>query len=195
MAAELILITGTPCAGKTSVARLLASRLRGLHVDLTALAINERHVLASDSERDSVVIDEQRMRTRIHEITQESEKSPIVLDGHYAVHVAPKEEISHVFVLRRNPKELKLLMEQRGFSGQKLWENLATEILDVCLAEAINICGEDKICELDVSGKTVEEAVQNILNILNGSAECKRGFIDWLGMLEEAGTLEEYLRI
>ena len=195
MPAQLILVTGTPCVGKTSVARLLASRLEGLHVDLTALALNEKRILARDRRRHTGVIDEDSMRSRIREITEGCEKNAIILDGHYGVHVAPKEQTAHVFVLRRNPEQLRLLMEQRGFSGRKLWENLAAEILDVCLVEAINVYGEDKVCELDVSDKTVEDAVQDILNIMDGSADCQRGFTDWLGKLEESGILEEYLKI
>jgi len=86
-------------------------------------------------------------------------------------------------------------MEQRGFSGRKLWENLASEILDVCLVDALNVHEEGKVCELDVTGKSVEEVVSEILNVLGGHKECHVGIVDWLGRLESDGLLEEFLKI
>ena len=96
--------------------------------------------------------------------------------------------------MRRNPVELRKFMERCGFSGRKLWENLASEILDVCLCDALNVYEEGKVCELDVSGKSVEEVVCEILDVLNGSRKCRVGVVDWLGKLESEGLLEEFLR-
>jgi adenylate kinase len=86
-------------------------------------------------------------------------------------------------------------MENCGFSARKLWENLASEILDVCLTDALSVYERSKICELDVSGKSVEETVGEILDVLNGSKKCRVGVVDWLGKLENEGMLKEFLRI
>jgi adenylate kinase len=195
MSKRVILVTGTPCVGKTSVARLLAPKLDASYVNLTELALHENLVSDKDEERGSVIVDENRMRRKIRQIVEDCDKSGIIVDGHYAVSVVPKELTTHVFVLRRDPVELRKFMEQCGFSGRKLWENLASEILDVCLCEALNVCENGKVCELDVSGKSMEENVYEILDILNGSKECRVGVVDWLGKLESEGLLEEFLRI
>jgi adenylate kinase len=195
MSKRVILVTGTPCVGKTSVAHLLAPKLDAFYVNLTELALHENLVSGKDEERDSIIVDENRMRRKIRQIVEKCDKSEVIVDGHYAVSVVPKELTTHVFVLRRDPVELRKFMEQCGFSGRKLWENLASEILDVCLCEALNVCENGKVCELDVSGKSVEEIVDEILDILNGSKECRVGVVDWLGKLESEGLLEEFLRI
>ena len=195
MSKRVILVTGTPCVGKTSVARLLTSRLDAFYVNLTELALHENLVSGKDEERGSIIVDENRTRRKIREIVEDCDKSEIIVDGHYAVSVVPKELTTHVFVLRRDPVELRKLMEQRGFSERKLWENLASEILDVCLCEALNVYENGKVCELDVSGKSVEQIVDEILDILNGSKERRVGVVDWLGKLENEGLLEEFLRI
>ena len=195
MSKRVILVTGTPCVGKTSVARLLASRLDAFYVNLTELALHENLVSGKDEERGSIIVDENRMRGKIREIVEDCRKSEIIVDGHYAVSVVPKELTTHVFVLRRDPVELRKFMEQCGFSERKLWENLASEILDVCLCEALNVCGNGKVCELDVSGKSVEQIVDEVLDVLNGSKECRVGVVDWLGKLESEGLLEKFLRI
>jgi adenylate kinase len=195
MSKRVILVTGTPCVGKTSVACLLASKLDAFYVNLTDLALHENLVSGKDKERGSIIVDEDRMRRKIREIVEKCDKSEVIVDGHYAVSVVPKEFTTHVFVLRRDPVELRKLMEQCGFSGRKLWENLASEILDVCLCEALNVYENGKVCELDVSGKSVEETVNDILNVLNGSKERHVGVVDWLGKLESEGLLEKFLRI
>jgi adenylate kinase len=195
MSKRVILVTGTPCVGKTSVARLLASKLDAFYVNLTELALHENLISGKDEERGSIIVDENRMRRKIREIVENCDKSEVIVDGHYAVSVVPKELTTHVFVLRRDPVELRKLMEQCDFSGRKLWENLASEILDVCLCDALNVYENGKVCELDVSGKSAEETVDEILDILNGSKECRVGVVDWLGKLESEGLLEKFLRI
>jgi len=195
MSKRVILVTGTPCVGKTSVARLLTSKLDALYVNLTELAMRENLVSGKDEERNSIIVDEKRMRQKIRKIVENCDKNDIVIDGHYAVNVVPKRIVTHVFVLRRNPVELRKFMEHCGFSGRKLWENLASEILDVCLVEALNVYGEGRVCELDTSGKSVEEVVSEILDFLGGYKKCRVGVVDWLGMLENEGLLDEFLKI
>jgi adenylate kinase len=195
MAKRVILLTGTPCVGKSSVARLLCVKLDAFYVNLTELAIRENLVSGKDLERNSIIVDERRMMRKISEIIEKCDKEDVVVDGHYAVNVVPKNFVSYVFVLRRDPVELKGFMEKAGFSGLKLWENLASEILDVCLVDALKVHGKEKVCELDVTGKSVEEVVNEILNILMGRGKCRVGVVDWLGKLESEGLLEEFLKI
>ncbi len=194
MARRVILVTGTPCVGKTSVARLLSSKLDAFYVNLAELAVNANLISGRDKERNSAIVDENAMRRKIREIIGSCNKD-IIIDGHYAASVVPQKNVTCVFVLRRDPMELRKLMEKNGFSGRKLWENLASEILDVCLVEALNLHGKEKVCELDASGKSVEEVVREILNILEGRRKCRMGLVDWLGMLEKKGLLEEFLKI
>jgi adenylate kinase len=195
MSKRVILVTGTPCVGKTSVARLLTSILNAFYVNLTELATRENLILGKDELRDSIIIDETRMRRKMREKIEHNKGRDIVIDGHYAVNVVPKKLVTYVFVLRRDPIELRKLMEQCGFSGRKLWENLASEILDICLVDALNAHEDRKVCELDTTNKSVEETVSEILDVLNGRKKCHVGIVDWLGKLESEGRLGEFLRI
>jgi adenylate kinase len=195
MSKRIIIVTGTPCVGKTSIANLLASKLDALHVNLTELAIRENLVSSRDEKRNSIIVDEVKMQRKICEIIKNSGEKTVIVDGHYAASVVPKKLVTHIFVLRRDPAELKIFMEKRGFTNHKLWENLASEILDVCLVDALKIHGKEKVCELNVTGKSAEEAVNEILQILNGQGKCRVGVVDWLGKLEMEGRLEEFLKI
>ena len=192
---RVILITGTPCVGKTSTTKQLAAKLNAHYINLTDFAKNNNLTLGEDKKRHTTIINEKAMQHKLAETINATDNANIIIDGHYASAVTPPNLTTHVFVLRRNPKELKQLMQKCGFSGRKLWENLASEILDVCLVEALNMHGEDKVCELDTTDKSVGEVVNEILGILDGREKCRVGCVDWLGMLEKKGLLEDYLRI
>jgi len=192
---RVILITGTPCVGKTTVARELATRLDALYVNLTELAKQHNLILGEDKERHTAIVDENKMRHKLTEMINSAEKTNIVIDGHYAAAVTPKNKVTRVFVLRRNPVELREFMVKCGFKNQKLWENLASEILDICLVEALQEQEEEKVCELDATEKTIGEVVGEILAILDNRKKCRTSGIDWLGMLEREGKVEEYLRL
>jgi adenylate kinase len=191
---QVILITGTPCTGKTATAKQLATALPDArYINLTDYAKTNGLTLGEDKERKTAVINEAKMRRKLAETINAAENANIIIDGHYASAVTPTELVSKVFVLRRNPKELKRFMERCGFEGAKLWENLSAEILDVCLVEAVQ-AQEGKVCELDVTGKTVEEVVKEILDVLEGRRKCFVGCVDWLGMLEREGLTDQYLK-
>lgn len=195
MTKRVILITGTPGVGKTTVANLLTTKLDGLYVNLTDLALEKKLILGRDRKRKTIIVDEGRMKRRIRKVVRESEKVNVIVDGHYAASVVPKELVSYVFVLRRDPVELQRMMMNCGFSEQKMRENLASEILDVCLVEALNVRGKAKTCELNVTRKSARKILNEILKVLQGKSSCQVGIVDWLGKLEKEGLLDEYLKI
>jgi adenylate kinase len=191
---RVILITGTPCTGKTSTAKQLAQNLNAEYINLTDFALTYGLTSSEDKERKTAIIDEEKMRHKLAETISTIDNSNVIVDGHYAAAITPTVFVTNVFVLRRNPKELKTFMQKCGFSDAKLYENLSAEILDSCLIEAIQT-QRGKICELDVTGKTVEQIVNEILEILDKGKKCSVGFVDWLGLLEREGLTDQYLKV
>ena len=194
MKKQVFLITGTPSVGKTSIALALTEKIDSLYLNLSCLALSFDLSKGFDVDRNTTIINEKKMREKIQELIDSTSKTTILVDGHYAASVVPKEKVTKAFVLRRNPIELKKLMEKRKFEGNKLWENLESEILDVCLIETLSELEENKVCELDISGKTIEEVIYLMISIINNHIQCSIGNVDWLDMLEKNGLLDEYLK-
>jgi adenylate kinase len=190
---HVILITGTPCVGKTTLAQKLAQTLNAQYVNLTELAETENLIKEKDPQRDTAIIDEAKMRRKLKQLIEKTENANIIIDGHYAAAVTPKLLVSHIFVLRRHPQQLRELMQKRKYTQQKQSENLSAEILDVCLVEALQKYPEEKICELNITNKTIDETLTEVLNVLEGKQKCNIGTVDWLGMLEREGKTDEYL--
>ena len=143
-----------------------------------------------DSERDTVIADLRRLSDRVSNIISES-SCDVVVDGHYASEVVSSEVVSYAFVLRIEPDKLRQRLRERGYSERKVLENLASEVLDVCLFDAVARYGVEKVDEIEVTHKDVDEVVEEIIDVLNGRIEAKSGKVDWLGKLEEEDRLSE----
>jgi adenylate kinase len=190
---RVILITGTPGVGKTTLAQKLAKQLKSENINITDLAKKENLILEEDKERDTAVVDEAKMRRKLRALIIKAH-GDVVVDGHFAAAVTPKALVTHVFVLRRNPSELRGFMQKRCYSKRKQDENLAAEILDVCLVEALRKQERSQVCELDVTGKAESEVLADVLAVLDGKKACYVGCVDWMGMLERERKLDEYLK-
>jgi len=175
---KVILLTGVPGVGKTTIAALLSERLKGVHINLSELTLAEGLVTGYDSIRETSIVDLERMTTRLMEIIQEG-RDPLVIEGHFSQDVVSPERVSNVFVLRRAPWRLKDELESRGYNPEKVKENVEAELLDVCLVEAIEAYGKEKVCELDTTGIKPDEIIETITSVLRGERSCEIG-IDWL---------------
>jgi adenylate kinase len=180
----LIGLTGTPGTGKTSVSRLLEKR-RGWKVIYLNELIKEEHLYTEvDEKRDAVVADMELVRKRLLEITYGRENEVIILESHLAHHIADV-----VIVLRVYPSELEMRLKARGYSEEKIKENIEAEALDVILVEAFEWC--KKVFEVNTTGKSIEEVGQDIEKIidyiLSGNeeemSEYKPGSIDWIDLV------------
>lgn len=184
----LIGLTGTPGTGKTSVSKLLEKRRQWKVIHLNDL-IKEEHLYTEvDEKRDAVVADMELVQSRLPELIDEMEKGSankvVILESHLAHYIADA-----VIVLRACPPELKKRLETRGYSEEKIRENIEAEALDVILVESSEWC--EKIFEVNTTGKRIEEVEQDIEkiidHILSGKEEefpeYKPGSIDWIDLV------------
>jgi adenylate kinase len=190
---RIIVITGTPGVGKTATAKTLTARLNASYIGINELVRDENLIAHLDEDRGTLVADMTRLAVRVNELLDCADRDQVI-DGHYAHDVVHADRATHVFVLRRHPGELRAILVKRGYREDKILENLNSEILDVCLTEALERHGIGRVGEIDTSSVTVEKTVESMLSMINGGRELTVGKVDWLGQLEAAGQLEEYFR-
>jgi adenylate kinase len=187
---KAIVIAGVPGVGKSTVARLLSERLDFPLLDLTELVKQEGLIQRIDQKRETEVIDLKRLKEKVLQIYQFSEEN-VIIEGHYAYNVIPKKFVSHAFILRKAPWKLKETLETRGYTKEKVRENVEAELVDVCLVEALEALEPKRVCEINATNKEVEEIVEEILSIFRGRAICKKGVVDWLESDEARKLLED----
>ena len=179
--------------GKTTIAHKLASKLDANYLGITEIVKEHQLFTSFDEERQTLVADTEKVKKHLRRILTDT-TGTVVIDGHYAVDVVPMKHVNLVFVLRRDPCQLKTALEERGYDFNKVWENLTAEILDVCLSDALSLYGPEKVCEIDVSNKTVETIVEEIIQVIENRKDITHGTVDWLKKLENDGQLDEFLK-
>jgi adenylate kinase len=188
---KILVVTGTPGSGKTTVSRLMAKSLNGIHMDCGRLALREGLIHRYDPATGSYVVDSQGLSRRLHKILKYMQKD-VILEGHVIPSI-PGFAPSRVFVLRCHPNLLITRLKRRGYSRRKIAENIAAEILDSCLEEAVELFGIKKIVELDASNKRPAQVASLAFRTLLEEVKGTRNHIDWIGRLERKGRLYEIL--
>ena len=174
---KLIIITGTPGVGKSTLSRALAQRLGVPFIDLGEFVKTERLHVGFDRSLGSLIIDEKRVRGRLADILVSSGK--IVVASHTVGRIVPRGADSFAIVLRLDPVLLYRRLLRKGWTRRKIWENVESELLDVCYFDAVQSLGAERVFELDTGSLSKVRVLQKALKILGG----KRGAVhrvNWL---------------
>ena len=128
----VIIITGTPGTGKTELAREIAKN--GFeYVDANKIIEQNKLIESFDKKRDTNVVDEKKLSDAFVKLIKT--KKNLVIDSHMS-HCIPSKYVDVCIVTKCNLKVLKKRLENKGYSKEKVRENLDAEIFDVCLTEA-----------------------------------------------------------
>ncbi len=172
-----ILITGTPGAGKSEIAKELA-RLTGWELILISEAAEAAHAVKT-STRHEKIVSLPKLYTYLS--PRLIEKEDVIYEGHLGCEMPCPADL--VVVVRTNPKELEKRMKKRGYYREKIDENIMAELLDYCyqLSEKNYDC---KIVELDTTGRTSEESAQRLYEYITGEIDALDN-VSWEIYLEE----------
>ncbi|MBA3044760.1 MAG: adenylate kinase family protein [Candidatus Thermoplasmatota archaeon] len=162
-----IALSGTPGTGKSSAAKILASR--GYTV-VTVEELARKHGAIEEVGGD-LEVDTEALSNVLEQPT-----GTIIIEGHLS-HCLPN---GLCVILRCHPEELRKRLSGRKYSREKVLDNLEAEAIDIILSEAVEAC--ETVCEIDTSSLSVEAIADAIESIINDKAdEYPPGKIDWSG--------------
>jgi len=156
----LIAITGTPGTGKSSSGVLLTDRGESV-IDLNKTILEYDFILGRDEERDSLDVNIDALSNFAMALEGKDEKN-IFLEGHVA-HLIP---VDIIIILRCHPGVLKERLESRGWSKEKVRENLEAEAMGIISQEAADSGIESY--EIDVTDIKVEDIIEIVLDVVAG---------------------------
>lgn len=153
-----IVITGSVGVGKTTVSQALGERLKMKVLHVTDYV--KEHRLYSGEEDGELVVKMNSLKKELNPMRH------IIMESHLLCEFKLSDSI--VVVLRCDPKKIRGRLELRGYSPQKIRDNLETEALDYCTINAIENYGEARVHEIDVTNMTPEGAAEETIKLLRG---------------------------
>ncbi len=148
-----IAITGTPGTGKTTVAERFSDRYRVYSVKDLALESS-----CGEREGDELIVDVECLKEKI-------DCEDCIIEGHLSHLLNP----DLIIVLRCHPDRLRERLKPRGYSEEKLMENIEAEAIDVILEEALET--GRPVYEIDTTDMDIEDVVGAVERIINGDTE------------------------
>ncbi|ADN37131.1 Adenylate kinase [Methanolacinia petrolearia DSM 11571] len=158
-------ISGIPGTGKSSVSAVLK---RMGHDVVLQNDTTGNYFICDDPDRDAAVIDEDLWASEFRPVNG-------IVEGHLT-HLL---ECDRLVILRCRPDVLKERLVLRGYSPEKVHENVEAEALDTILIEALENHKEDIILELDTTERTPEEIATEIDDFIHGRRGANFGNTDW----------------
>lgn len=157
----IIIVTGTPGTGKSTIAKAVAKRLQCTYLDVNTVIDSYRLKTGYDKKRQAAIIDEKKLcRVLVSFIKKEKN---LVIDSHLVADL-PAAHVDVCLVTKTDIHVLKERLEARGYSQAKVRENLDAEIFEVCHIEARE--KKHNIIVVDTTQTSVDDAVDKVLNAI-----------------------------
>jgi len=186
---NMIVFTGTPGTGKTTISKALAKEIHADYLSLTRFVTAKGLYSAIDELRRTKIVDIERTRKSLRNLITKG--TIVIVDTHVADGI-PRERTRKVIVLRCHPDVLESRLRKKGWSGNKVRENVLAEMLDACYMVAVSYYGAKKVYQLDTSSRRLEKCVSLAKKILLDQS-IDNPSINWITTLKREHRLERYL--
>lgn len=159
----IVVLTGTPGTGKTSVARELDYNT----IDLTSFI--EENSLGVEVDGEFEVETEEVMEELKDQANLEEDT---LVEGHLAHHFPA----DYCIVLRCQPDVLRERLSERDYSNKKVEENVEAEAMDLMLSEAVQ--EQEKVIEIDTTNRDAKDVAAEIEKRME-EEDAGYGEVDW----------------
>jgi len=139
---KIIVISGTPGVGKSYLASKLSLLLDYEHIDgLSVVKSAGKYEFDEKSQSflinsEDFVLEIMKVRNLYMKKNEDEMPTGLIIDSHMS-HFLPCDLVYKCIILTCELKALKERLEERGYSDQKIRENLDSEIFKVCETEAL----------------------------------------------------------
>ncbi len=161
---KIIVVSGTPAAGKTRLSKKLSKILDFRYTDVNNLIKKEKLYDSYDKSKRCYVVNTKKLNNFLKSLIKDSEKD-LIIDSHLS-HFLPKKYVDLCIITTCDIKILNKRLEKRKYSKNKIKDNLESEIFEICLIEAkkkkhnIHIIDCSKKLDLKEIGTTIKKKLK-----------------------------------
>lgn len=130
----IIIVTGTPGTGKTALARELSLLLHIPYLDVNQLIREKGLSEGYDEKRGCHIVNPKKLAKELLKVRKTAKN--LIIDSHMS-HLLPSKAVGLCIVTKCGLKTLDKRLKAKGYSREKVRENLDAEIFDICLNEAV----------------------------------------------------------
>jgi adenylate kinase len=154
---KVILITGTPGAGKTTI----SSQIDLPYYNIFELANRLECIDGYDEIRNASIIDEHKLKVKLETWLNSIRDPLIIIEGHIS-NIISKKYLSHCFVLSPPQSIIFERLKKRGYSKDKIRENMDAHILKECYYDALENYGKNNITEIfEIDTEKIKAHIKN----------------------------------
>ncbi len=132
---KVIAVTGTPGTGKTVLAKKLAKKHNYQYIDVNGLISSHKLHEKYDKKMKTRIVDAKKLSTFLMGHIKKLHAKGVVVDSHLSHHL-PESFVDVCYVTTCSLPKLKQRLKKRGYSAQKIKDNLEAEAFQTCLTEA-----------------------------------------------------------
>ena len=129
----IIVISGTPGTGKTTIAKFLAKKYRLKYIEGDKFI--QKNKLREDWDKRLRTWNVNTNKLNMALIKLIKKEKNLVIDSHLG-HYLPKKYVDICIIVKCNPKVLRRRLTERKYHEEKIKHNTDSELFDVCLNEA-----------------------------------------------------------
>lgn len=159
----VIVITGTPGTGKTTISKAVVHKLKGVELIDANDVIKEHKLFSSYDKYGTRIVNMKKLERTLSMLIKGSKRSLILVEGHILCDIKIKN--AKVIVIRAHLNDIRRRLAKRGYGIEKTRENLIAEAIDYC-GEMARLNYKD-VFELWCNKK----AVANVLTIIKGKVK------------------------
>ncbi len=171
----IIVVIGAPGSGKTTLAKRLASEIGCDYLNVGSLAKERGFILGMDHERGSFILDEELISNEIRKLVDDK----CLIVETISPNAVPKDLVIIAVAIRCLPSLLLERLRSRGYSTNKIRENIEYEVIDGPIYDALLITERDKVVEVDGCESELDNEIRVILDFLRGERGRELGRFNW----------------
>ncbi|MBU0536259.1 MAG: AAA family ATPase [Nanoarchaeota archaeon] len=148
MKERIVIVTGTPGTGKTTLAKKLARKHKYEYIDVNEVVRKNKLSEGYDRKRKTKIVDEKRLAKVLENVIKQArkEKRRLIIDSHMSHYISPNL-VDLCIVTRCSLKKLASRLKKKGYHKAKIDENMECEIMDIILEEAKHAGHKIKVVE------------------------------------------------
>ena len=130
---KVIIVSGVPGTGKTTLAKKLSKEKNLKYIDVNALIKKNKLANGFDRRLHSKIVDVKKLNKLLIGIIKKSKKD-LIIDSHLA-HYLPKRYVTLCIVTKTSISKLRNRLKKRRYSKVKIEENVDAQNFDICFIE------------------------------------------------------------